>query len=155
MVAGRTTRVVTLALLAIIAGKAAADYEIYHWLDENGVPNFSQKQPDRKTPGISILNLADTTPPDYDPGEDRYGVREQAQRMNALREEMKQRRDASRERQRNAARQQVVQYREPVRYYSHPIRHSPILSRKPHKPQAPVVVPDPTSTLEPFKNTHP
>jgi hypothetical protein len=149
MAAGRTTTVISLALVAMIASTASAAYEIYHWLDENGVPNFSQKQPDGKIPGVSKLNLADTTPPDYDPDEDRYGVQAQAERMNALREEMEQRRDAVRERQRNAAQHQIVQYREPVRRYSHGIWYPPIYFRPPHKPQPPIAVPYPTSILEP------
>jgi TolA-binding protein len=149
MTASRTTTVVTLALLAMIASTTTAAYEIYHWLDENGVPNFSQKQPDGKTPGVSKLSLVDTTPPDYNPDEDRYGVQQQAERMNALREEMEQRRDAVRERQRDAAQQQIVQYREPVRRYSHGIWYPPIYPRPPYKPRPPIAVPYPTSTLEP------
>ncbi len=149
MTAGRTTTIITLALLAMIASTTATAYEIYHWLDENGVPNFSQRQPDGKIPGVSKLVLADTTPPDYDPDEDRYGVQAQAERMDALREEMDQRRDAVRERERNAAQQQALQYREPVRRYSHGIWFPPIYPRPPHKPRPPIEVPYPTSTLEP------
>ena len=88
--------------------------EIYHWLDENGIPNFSQERPDGNIPDVSILYLEDTTPSDYDPEEDRYGVQAQAERINALRDEMEQRRNAIRERQQIAAQQQPVQYREPV-----------------------------------------
>ncbi len=149
MAAGRTTTVIIWALLVVIASTNAAAYEIYYWLDENGVPNFSQNQPDGKIPDVSILNLADTTPPDYDPEEDRYGVQAQAERMYALREEMEQRRNAVRERQKKAAQQQLVQYREPVRNYSHRFWYRPIYSRPPHKPQPPIAVLYPTSTLEP------
>jgi hypothetical protein len=155
MTAGRTTTVITLVLLATIASTTAAANEIYHWLDENGVQNFSQKPPDGQTPGVSKMNLVDTTPPDYDPEEDRYGVQAQAERMEALREEMEQERDAARERERNAAQQQPVQYRDPYRSYSHGIWLPPIYPgpphrpRPPHKPQPPIEVPYPTSTLRP------
>ena len=149
MAAGRTTTVIIWALLAMLASTTVAAFEIYHWLDENGVPNFSQKQPDGKIPGVSILNLADTTPPDYDPEDDRYGVQAQAERLSALREEMEQRRNAVRERQKNAALQQLVQYREPVRNYSHRYWYPPIYPRPSHKPQPSIAVPYPTSTLEP------
>lgn len=149
MVASRTTTVIFLALLAMMASSTAAAYEIYHWLDENGVPNFSQEQPDGKIPGVSKLNLVDSTPPDYDPDEDRYGIEVQAERMKALREEMDQRRDVTRERERNAAQQQVVQYREPYRSYSHGIWFPPIYPRPPLKPVPPIEVPYPTSTLRP------
>jgi len=55
--------------------------------------NFSQKPPDGKTQGVSQMNLVDTTPEDYDPDEDRYGVEAQAERMAALREKMEQERE--------------------------------------------------------------
>ena len=149
MATGRTTTVFTLVLLAMIAGTIASADEIYYWLDENGVPNFSQMKPDGDIPGVSELNLADTTPPDYDPDEDRYGVQAQAERMSALREEMELRREDAREREREAARQQLVQYREPVRSYSHGIWFPPIYPRPPLKPQPPIEVPYPTATLRP------
>ena len=149
MTTGRTATVITLALLAMTASTATDAYEIYHWIDENGVPNFSQNQPAGKTPGVSKLNLVDTTPPDYDPEEDRYGVQAQAERMNALREEMEQRREAGRERQRNAARQPVVRYREPDRYYSRPLWYPPVYPRPPYRPEPPIAVPYETSTLKP------
>ena len=103
MVTARTTTVIILVLLATIASTAAVANEVYSWIDENGVQNFSQRPPDGKIPGVSQLNLVDTTPEDYDPDEDRYGVQAQAERMDALREEMEQRRDDARERERNAA----------------------------------------------------
>ena len=149
MATGRTTTIIILVLLAMIAGTTAHADGIYYWLDENGVPNFSQMRPDGKTLDVSELYLADTTPPDYDPDEDRYGVREQAERMNALREEMEQRREDAREREEYAARQQVVQYREPVRSYSHGIWFPPVYPRPPYKPQPPIEVPYPTATLRP------
>ena len=149
MATGRTTTVIILALLAALASTSAAATEIYHWLDENGIPNFSQEHPDGNIPDVSILYLADTTPSDYDPEEDRYGVQAQAERMNALREEMEQRRNAIRERQRITAQQQLVQYREPVPRYSLGYWFPPIHARPPHKPQPPIVMPTPTSTLEP------
>jgi len=149
MATGRTTTVIILALLAMLASTSAAAIEIYHWLDENGIANFSQEQPDGNIPDVSILSLADTTPSDYDPEQDRYGVQAQAERMNVLREEMEQRRDAIRERQQIAAQQQLVQYREPVPRYSHGYWFPPIHARPPHKPQPPIVMPTPSSTLEP------
>ena len=148
MAAGRTTTVLTLAFLAMIASTTALASEIYHWLDENGVPNFSQKQPAGKMPGVTLLTLADTTPSDYDPEEDRYGVQAQAERLNALREERERKREAVRERQRYTAQQQVVQYREPVRRYSNAFWYPPIYSRPPQRPRPPIAVPHPTSTLK-------
>ena len=149
MVTARTITVITLVLLAMIASTAAAANEIYSWIDENGVQNFSQRPPDGKIAGVSHLNLVDTTPQDYDPEEDRYGVQAQAERMDALREEIEQRRDDARERERNTGQQQVIQYREPVRSYSHGIWYPPVYPRPPLKPELPIEVPAPTATLRP------
>ena len=146
---GRTTTIITLVLLATIASTTLFADEIYHWIDENGVQNFSQTQPAGNTEGVSKMNLVDTTPADYDPEEDRYDIEAQAERMNALREDMEKRREAARESQRNAAQQPVVQYREPHRYYSRPLLYPPIYPRPPHKPKPPIAVPYPTDTLRP------
>ena len=148
MGAGRTITVLALVLTAMIVSTTVAAYEIYHWLDDNGVPNFSQKQPAGKMPGVTLLTLTDTTPSDYDPEEDRYGVQAQAERLSTLREEMQQHRDAVRERRGNTAPRQFVQYREPVRYYSPSIPYPLIYPRPPQKPQPPIAVPSPTDTLE-------
>jgi hypothetical protein len=149
MTTSRTTTVITLVLLATIAATTLSANEIYHWVDENGVQNFSQTQPAGNTTGVSKMNLVDTTPADYDPEEDLYDVEAQAERMNALREDMEKRREAARERQRNAAQQPVVQYRQPDRYYSRPLLYPPIYPRPPHRPEPPIAVPYPTETLRP------
>ncbi len=146
---GRTTTIITLVLLAMITSATLYAGEIYHWIDENGVQNFSQTQPAGNTQGVNKMNLVDTTPADYDPEEDRYDVEAQAERMNALREDMEKRREAARERQRNAAQQPVVQYREPDRYYSRPLLYPPIYPRPPLRPHPPIAVPYPTDTLRP------
>ena len=145
----RTTTVITLVLLAMIAGTSLSANEIYHWIDENGVQNFSQTKPAGNTTGVSTMNLVDTTPADYDPEDDIYDVEAQAKRMNALREDMEKRREAARERQRNAAQQPVIQYRQPDRYYSRPLLYPPIYPRPPHRPEPPIAVPYPTETLRP------
>ena len=155
MSTGRTKAVIILVLLVMIASTAALAGEIYHWVDENGVQNFSQRPPDGKVSGVSQMNLVDTTPEDYDPDEDRYGVEEQAERMAALREKMEQEREDARERERNAAQQQAVQYREPYRRYSNGVwlppiyPGAPIYPRPPVKPEHPIEVPYPTATLRP------
>jgi len=86
------------------------------------------------------MNLVDTTPEDYDPDEDRYGVEAQAERMAALREKMEQEREDA---------QQAVQYREPYRRYSNGVWLPPIYPRPPVKPEHPIEVPYPTATLRP------
>jgi hypothetical protein len=66
-----------LALLAGISMPVLAT-EVYHWVDENGVAHYSQHAPAADVAGVSKMILEDTTPPDYDPEEDRYGVEAQA-----------------------------------------------------------------------------
>jgi hypothetical protein len=131
-----------------MAGTVEAADVIYHWIDGNGIPNFSQQPPDEKIQGVSTLYLADTIPPDYDPEDDRYGVQAQAERMSALRREMEQRREAARERERTTA-VQPVQYREPYRGYSYGAWFPLVYSRPPHKPEPSIEAPYPTSSLKP------
>jgi len=69
--------------------------------------------------------------------------------MKVLREEMEQQRDAVRERERIAAQQQLVQYRVPYRSNSHGIWFPPNYPRPPLRPEPPIEVPYPTSTLRP------
>ncbi len=146
MLAVRPTIVITLAFLALIAGSTADAYQVYYWLDENGVPNFSQMRPDGEIPEINKLKLEDTTPADFDPDEDRYGVQAQAKRLETLRKEMGQRRESARKHRRTAPRQQqVVQHREPARRYWRGFRYRPVHSRPPHNPKP---VPYSSSTLK-------
>jgi len=140
----------TISLLAIVAGAAASAQEIYHWVDENGVQHFSQTAPAGGINNVSTLTLADSTPPDFDPDEDRYGVEAQAERMKAMREEMEKRREERREAQRNAAQQPVVQYQQPARYAAPYWWHRPpVYPKPPLIPQPPVVEPYPTDVLRP------
>jgi len=55
MTTGRALIIITLALLAMIANTTAAGQEIFHWIDENGVPNFSQEQPVTMAPGDLLV----------------------------------------------------------------------------------------------------
>ena len=72
---------IALAFLALLASFPAMATEIYHWVDENGVSNFSSTAPPGLAEEVNKMTLEDTTPPDYDPEEDRYGVAAQAERM--------------------------------------------------------------------------
>ena len=105
-----------LLLMVLLASTPVPATEIYRWVDENGVPNFSSTAPYGDVAGVSKMTLEDTTPPDYDPEEDRFGVAAQAERMASLREEMAEKREARRDRQSNTTQQQPVQYSDPYRY---------------------------------------
>lgn len=138
--------VFTLALAALIAGAPAAAQEIYRWVDENGVVNFSQSAPTPDTEGVATVVLEELREPDRDPDEDIFNVEATTARTQALRDEMAERRQAQLEVQRNVARQQVAQpnqvqrYGYPVYWYP-PLRPTPPIQPVPPKPEPYPTVP--------------
>lgn len=148
--------VMTLGLLAG-AVPAMAD-QVYRWVDENGVVNFSDTAPGSAQAGaeVNTLTLEDTAPRDYDPGQDIYNVAAQAERMQALRDEMEQEREARREQQRRIQSQPAAPYPSGVNDgypYEFPAYGRPPLEppgRPPARPPSrPVPEPYDTSTLRP------
>ena len=137
-----------LFLLALFASMPVLATEVYHWVDENGVSHYSQNAPPGDVQGVSTMILEDTTPPDYDPEEDRYGVAAQAERMASLREEMAEKREAQLERQRNAPQQPVVQYQQPYQYGYSPFWRPPYYPSPPLRPEPPIA-PAPTFPFRP------
>ena len=137
-----------LFLLAFCASMPVLATEVYHWVDENGVPHYSQNVPTADVTGVSIIILEDTRPPDYDPEEDRYGVEAQAERMALLREEMAEKREAQRERQRNAPQQPVVQYQQPYQYGYSSFLRPPYYPSPPLRPE-PFIEPLPVLPFSP------
>ncbi len=130
--------VFALFLLAFLASMPVLAAEVYHWVDENGVSHYTQSAPPADVNGVKKVILQDTTPSDYDPEEDRYGVEAQAERMASLREEMAEKREAQRERQRNAVQQPVVQYQQPYPYGYSPFWRPPYYPSPPLRPEPPV-----------------
>ncbi len=128
-------------------GAVLAGTEVYHWVDENGVSHFTQAAPSGDVAGVEKMTVEDTAPPGYDPAEDRYGVAQQQERMAALREDMKAKREAEQSHQREAAaRRPQVQY---VDRYSAPFWNVPPYRPRPPRPQPPVPEPYATSVLRP------
>lgn len=156
---GRVTKIITLVLLAVIASTKLAASEIYHWVDENGIPHYSQDRPVGNIQGVSKLQLEDTAPQGNGQVEDVYNIDAHEKRMAAWREEREQKREDARERKRLAAEQQQIQYPQPERDYSRSYWYPPIYyrppyrppHRPPYKPRPPVVDvdPRPPSTLLP------
>jgi len=145
-----------LACLPILAcGSPASAQEVYRWVDEKGVVNFSDTAPRSAHEDIDTLRLEDTAPTDYDPSEDRYHVAAQAERMRALREEMEKQREQRRERLRSMPPQPPEQYPQGVRYgypYGYPAYGRPPArppSRPPVGPRPPRPEPYETSTFRP------
>jgi hypothetical protein len=123
--------------------------DIYRWVDENGVVNFSATAPAGVGAGVDTVILEDNAPKDYDPEADIYNVAAQAERMRALREELDAEREARRERERSAARQPPAEQDRPMAHYGYPYGY-PAYPRPPARPPRPPA-PEPytTSTLRP------
>jgi len=140
---------IVLFLLTCLGSMPVLATEVYHWVDENGVSHYSQNAPGTDVAGVSKMTLEDTTPPDYDPEEDIYGVEAQAERMALLREEMAEKREAQRERERNAPQQPVVQYQQPSYGYGYSdFLYPPYYPRPPLRPVQPIE-PAPTFPFRP------
>jgi len=132
---------VTGFVLAVLLVAPAVAEEVYKWVDENGVTHFSQMPPDQPVSGVSQQVLRDTRPSDYDPEQDIYGVEAQAKRMQQLRDEKKERRQARLDRERQAQKQQVIQYKT-EEFYGYPIyRPGWGNPRPPMRPLPPVARP--------------
>jgi hypothetical protein len=121
-----------VVLSVLLLTSAAGAQEVYRWVDENGVVNFSDTAPRAADANVNTVILEDTAPSNYDPEEDIYNVAAQAERMQALREEMELEREARRARQQNAPQQPAVQYEDGVRY-GYPYRY-PGYGRPPGRP---------------------
>jgi hypothetical protein len=146
MKAVHTIIAVLAASLGISSGFA---FEVYHWVDENGVAHYSQDKPADSVQGVRRLQLEDTTPAGFDPAEDRYGVEQQASRMAKLRESMDERRDAATARRQSAPPAPVVIYPDPYPYAFNRLWLPPVYPRPPVRPEPTIAVPYRTATLAP------
>ena len=84
--------VAVLVLLSACAASANAS-EIYQWMDEDGVVHFSDTAPENGAV-VTTVRVQATNPPDYDPLEDPYSIRNQAERTNTTWTELEKARSA-------------------------------------------------------------
>lgn len=139
--------------LLMLASPLAAQ-EIYRWVDENGVVNFSDTSPTGRIEGVSTVDLEEPAPPHQDPEQDLYNIAATAERTQALRDAMAADREARRERQRESATQQAPSYPQassyalPPWWWDRPGYGRPP-QRPPMRPEPPVPEPYPTATLKP------
>lgn len=123
--------------------------EIYRWVDENGVVNFSQTAPPSQDSAPQVVEIEETRPSDWDPEDDIYGVEEQAARMQAKREEMDKKRQDRLEQKNREKTLVAPQYREPETYNypffwgtgirpMPPLRPRPPIARPPIAPGGPI-----------------
>ena len=133
---------VIFSLLIAYSGQSALGYEIYKWVDEDGVVHFSEVKPS-DVATVRTLRVTATNAPDYDPNEDPYSIRNQAERTGALWSRLEERKAARRERQREAAeRAQAPPINDPEYYYRSPGFYAPI------RPFHPVFNPRPFKTAK-------
>ena len=83
-------------LTSLVLGNPALGGEIFHWVDEDGVLNFSDWAPADNNVEVAKLVVSNSNPPDYDPGEDQNSILEQAERMNERWSDLKERQDERR-----------------------------------------------------------
>lgn len=79
----RTRTLLTTLLVAATAPFSAAGYEIYTWVDENGVVHYSESKPEEIAAPVETMFIEATNPPGYDPDEDYWSITNQAERVNA------------------------------------------------------------------------
>ena len=142
------TKSPALFLLALLVSPTAFATEIYHWVDENGVANFSSTAPPGHNDQVKTVVLDDSPAPRYDPEKDPFDVEGQAERMSAYREEMTRRREAAAKRRAAQPQPQPVQYQN--RYIGGAWWNRPYYPRPPvSRPNPPVAVPYETATFRP------
>ena len=134
--------VAVLVLLSALADSANAS-EIYQWTEEDGVVHFSDTGPEDGAV-VTMLRVQAANPPDYNPLEDPYSIRNQATRTNAVWAELDKAREEREEKRREEAKR-ILRYApapyDPYLYYSRPayfsfahpgrhLRHQPKLARR-------------------------
>lgn len=139
-------RIPQLAIVAAVFGVVSAEctvaYEIYQWTDDEGVVHFSQWQPDSDAEDVNKLTLAVTNPPDYDPAEDEYSIRNQAERTNSVWTRLEEKKEARREERLQALERETQyqpyypRYYPPYAYPAYPRYWRP--HPKPYPPHRPL-----------------
>jgi len=99
--------VIPLIIVLLLATALAHAGEIYHWVDEDGVPHYSQTPPTDADVPVESRELDTSTPEDYDPDADEYSVMNQAARIHAEWAALAEQRAAERETRREERRAQA------------------------------------------------
>ena len=87
---------VAVVLLLSVWTTTATASEIYQWMDEDGVVHFSDTRP-ADGAVVTTLRVQATNPPDYDPVDDPYSIRNQAERTNSTWTELEKAREERQE----------------------------------------------------------
>lgn len=141
--ASEINRLAATAMVAIAFVSNAHAADIFRWVDEDGVVHFSDTAPVDDT-AVERLRVDDANPSDYDPADDPYSIRQQAERIGETWSRLEERREKRRvKRREEAERQPVVVYQPyyPYRYYApgyyvpgrpghRPVRPGPTIRRQ-------------------------
>ena len=133
----------TICLISLIIGDVAFGGEIFHWVDEDGVLNFSDWAPENSNVEVAKLVVSNSNPPGYDPNEDQSSILEQAVRINdrwvELKERQEERRKQRLELEEQQRRLQPVVYEYPYYnnpyFYYRPVHRPGFGNRRPFKVQ--------------------
>jgi hypothetical protein len=109
-----------LLVLLIAAGttKSTTAADVFTWQDVDGVTHFSQWAPD-DVRNVSRLVVNANNPPGYDPLEDPYSIRNQAERTNETWKELAARKEERREKLRKEQERNARNSPPPYDYYSY------------------------------------
>lgn len=103
-----TTAYVLAATLAAFAADRAHGYEIYKWVDANGVVHYGESCPGENAASCETLHIPATNPPGYDPAEDQWSVVRQAERISAQLSALKEERAEEEARERALASEERI-----------------------------------------------
>jgi hypothetical protein len=136
-----TSRLAATAMVAIAFVSNASAADIFRWVDDDGVVHFSDTAPAGDTK-VERLRVDSANPPDYDPADDPYSIRNQAERMGETWSRLEERREERRETRREAAERQPVLVYPP--YYPYPYRYYAPVINLPGRPGHRPIRPGPT-----------
>jgi hypothetical protein len=119
-----------LLVSSILASPSFAS-EIFYWVDEDGVRNFSDWAPEDSNIEVSKLVLSNSNPPGYDPNEDQNSVLEQAERTNDRWAELKEKKE---ERRKQRLEQERIPQYVDYDYYEYPYYYRPGYYFQPVRP---------------------
>ena len=135
--------IASIYVISLVLGNQAFAGEIFHWVDEDGVLNFSDWAPENNNVKVAKLVVSNANPPGYDPSEDQNSILEQAERVNVrwtdLKERQEERRKQRLELEEQQRRLQPVIYEYPYYndsyFYYRPVHQPGLGQRRPFKVQ--------------------
>lgn len=136
----KNNKALILAAAMLVAAPAVGE-QVYHWTDEEGVVHFSQWMPEN-VDEVDTLFIASNGSREYDPSDDPYSIRNQAERTSEtwvkLEEKKAERRKARRDEAERTAQQPAYRYPYYASYpYSnryYPPYYPPVVRPPVHRP---------------------